>query len=136
MEVSVLVSILGPCLGVLLTGVNAVAQEIGKSVAPELLEHAKRLWAKLRPHVESKPAALEAATDLAERPDDVRARAALELQLEKLLSEQPDLVQEIAPIVRDAVAAGVVAAGERSVAVGGSVTGGVIVTGDSATVHE
>ena len=33
MEVSVLVSILGPCLGVLLTGVNAVAQEIGKSVA-------------------------------------------------------------------------------------------------------
>jgi len=82
MEVSVLVSILGPCLGVLLTGVNAVAQEIGKSVAPELLEHAKRLWAKLRPHVESKPAALEAATDLAERPDDVRARASLELQLE------------------------------------------------------
>ena len=53
MEVSVLVSILGPCLGVLLTGVNAVAQEIGKSAAPELLEHAKRLWAKLRPHVES-----------------------------------------------------------------------------------
>jgi len=136
MEVSVLVSILAPCLGVLLTGVNAAAQEIGKAVAPELLDHAKRLWARLRPHVESKPSAMEAADDVAERPDDERARAALELQLEKLLDERPELAQELAPLVRSAIAAGVVAVGERSVAVGGNVSGGVIVTGDSATVQE
>ena len=136
MEVSVLVSILGPCLGVLLTGVNAVAQEFGKSVAPELMEYAKRLWGKLRPHVEAKPAALEAAADVAQRPDDSRAQAALELQLEKILAEQPGLVAELAPIAQDALASGVVAVGERSVAVGGSVTGGVIVTGDSTTVQE
>ena len=86
--------------------------------------------------MESKPAALEAAGDVAEAPDDTRTRGALELQLEKLLNEQPGLVQELAPIVEDAVAAGVVAVGERSVAVGGSVTGGVIVTGDSATVQK
>ena len=136
MEVSVLVSILAPCLGVLLRGANAAAEEIGKRVAPELLEHAKRLWAKLRPHVESKSAALEAATDVAQAPDDPRARGALELQLEKLLSEQPALAQELAPLVRDALAAGVVAVGERNVAVGRDVTDSVIVTGDSASVQK
>ena len=108
MEVSVLVAILSPCLGVLLKGVNAAAEEIGKAVAPELLDHAKRLWAKLRPHVESKPAALEAAGDVAQAPDDARTRAAFELQLEKLLKERPELASELAPIVKDAVASGVV----------------------------
>ena len=100
------------------------------------MEYAKRLWGKLRPHVEAKPAALDAAADVAQRPDDSRAQAALELQLEKILAEQPGLVAELAPIAQDALASGVVAVGERSVAVGGSVTGGVIVTGDSTTVQE
>jgi hypothetical protein len=136
MDVTVLVSILAPCLGVLMKGVNAAAEEIGRAVAPDLLDHAKRLWAKLWPHVESKPAAVEAAGDVAQAPDDTRTRAAFELQLEKLLSEHPELVQELAPIVKDAVAAGVVAVGERSVAVGGSVSGGVIVTGDSASIQK
>ena len=136
MEVSVLVAILSPCLGVLLKGVNAAAEEIGKAVAPELLDHAKRLWARLWPHVELKPAALEAAGDVAQAPDDARTRAAFELQLEKLLKERPELASELAPIVKDAVASGVVAVGERSVAVGGNVSGGVIVTGDSSTVQQ
>ncbi len=136
MEVSVLVSILAPCLGVLLAGANAAAEEIGRAVGPDLLAHARRLWAKLRPHVEAKPGAMEAATDVAERPDDERTRGALELQLEKLLRDHPELVQELAPIVKDAVAAGVVAVGERNVAVGGSVSGSVIVTGDSAAIRE
>jgi hypothetical protein len=136
MDVSALVSILAPCLGLLITGANAVADEVGKSVAPVLLKHAKRLWAKLRPHVEAKPAALEAAEDVAQRPDDERTRAALELQLEKLLAGDPALLDALAPVLRDAVAAGAVAAGERAVAVGGNVTGSVIVTGDSAVIRD
>jgi hypothetical protein len=135
MDVSALVSILAPCLGLLMAGATAAAQEIGTSAGSELLAHAKRLWAKLRPHIEAKPGALEAAEDVAQRPDDERARGALELQLEKLLRDQPELVDAIAPIVRDALAAGVVAAGDRSVAVGGNVSG-VIVTGDSAVIRE
>ena len=135
MDVSALVSILAPCLGVLMAGATAAAEEIGKAVGPDLLAHAKRLWARLRPHVEAKPAALEAAEDVAQRPDDGRTRAAFELQLEKLLRDDPALAAAVAPIVKDAVAAGVVAAGERNVAVGGSVSG-VIVTGDSAVIRE
>jgi hypothetical protein len=136
MDVSALVTILAPCLGILLSGVNAAAQEIGKAVGPDLLDHAKRLWAKLRPHVDAKPGALEAAQDVAAQPDDERRRAALELQLEKLLGEDPELVQALKPLLADAVRAGVVAAGERAVAVGGNVTGGVIVTGDGAVIRE
>jgi hypothetical protein len=135
MDVSALVSILAPCLGVLLSSATAAAEEIGRSVAPDLLAHAKRLWTRLRPHVEAKPAALEAAEDVAQAPDDGRTRAAFELQLEKLLRDDPALVDALAPIVKDAVAAGVVAAGERNVAVGGNVSG-VIVTGDSAVIRD
>lgn len=136
MDVSALVSILSPCLGVLLAGANAMAQEIGQGIGTDLLTHAKRLWAKLGPHVKSKPGALEAAEDVAQHPDDKRTRAALELQLEKLLSAQPALADELAPLVREAVAAGVVAFGSRSVAVGGNISGGTIVTGDNAVIRE
>lgn len=135
MDISALVSVLAPCLGLLLTAVTGAANEVGRTVGSDLVEHAKRMWAKLRPHVESKPAALEAAEDLAARPDDPRARGAFELQLEKLFADAPALAREIAPLVREAIAAGVVAVGERSVAVGGNVSG-VIVTGDSAVIRE
>ncbi len=133
MDVSVLVTLLAPCLGGFLGVVTAAANEVGQSVGADLVEHAKRLWAKLRPHVEAKPAALEAAEDVAQRPDDVRARGALELQLEKLLADDPDLSREVQALLSDAVAAGVVAAGERNVAVGGDVSG-VIISGDDNTV--
>jgi hypothetical protein len=135
MDISALVSVLAPCLGALLGAVSAAADEVGRGVGSELFEHARRLWAKLRPHVESKPAALEAAQDVAARPEDARARGALELQLEKLFTEDRALSDAIALLLRDAVDAGVVAAGERNVAVGGNVSG-VIITGDSAVVRE
>jgi hypothetical protein len=135
MDISALVSVLAPCLGALLGAVSAAADEVGRGVGSELFEHARRLWAKLRPHVESKPAALEAAQDVAARPEDARARGALELQLEELFTEDRALSDAIALLLRDAVDAGVVAAGERNVAVGGNVSG-VIITGDSAVVRE
>jgi hypothetical protein len=135
MDISILVSVLAPCLSGLLGAVNAAATGFGEGVGADLVEHAKRLWAKLRPRVEAKPAALEAAQDVAQRPDDDRARGALELQLEKILADDPELTREIESLLRDAVAAGVVAAGERSVAVGGNVSG-VIITGDNAAIRE
>jgi hypothetical protein len=135
MDVSLLGSILAPCLGFLLAGVNAAAAEIGANAGRDVLEAGKRLWAKLWPHIETRPAALEAARDVAESPDDQDALSALEWQLKKLLREQPGLEAELAPILADAVTSGVVAGGARSVAVGGSVTGSVIMTGDSGVVQ-
>lgn len=135
MDVSLLGSILAPCLGFLLAGANAAAAQIGTDVGKDVLESAKRLWAKLRPHIEVRPSALEAARDVADAPDDKDALTAFEWQLRKLLRDQPGLEDELAPILADAIASGVVAAGTRSVAVGGNVSGSVIITGDSGVAQ-
>lgn len=135
MDVSVLTAVLAPCLGWLLAGADAAARELGAGVGADVRELARRLWSKLHPHLTGKPAALEAAQDVAERPDDSRARAALELQLEKLLAGLPELSEQIAAELRDAAARGVIAVGERSVAVGGNVTGSTIITGDNTSVQ-
>ncbi len=69
--------------------------------------------------------------------EDPDAQAALRLQLKKLLSEEPALAEEVARLWEQVQAAGVTATagGDRSVAIGGSVTGSTIVTGDRNTVQ-
>jgi hypothetical protein len=89
--------------------------------------------------VEEKPAAQEAAEEVAARPDDDDALAALRLQLRKLLEEDQQLASDLTRIWEEAQAANVVhvtASGERSVAVGGDVSGSTIITGDQAPREE
>ena len=79
-------------------------------------------------------AAKEAAEDVAAAPDDDRAKAALELQLEKLLSGDPALAAELKALWDEGVAAKIVSAsGDRSIAVGGNASG-IFITGDDAQV--
>jgi len=87
--------------------------------------------------VEARSAALEAAQDAAAHPDDEDALAALRLQLKKLLAEDDSLAQELARLLEQARTAGqtVIASGDRSVAIGGNVSGSVIVAGDKNTVQ-
>lgn len=133
MDLSALTAFLAPCLPILLKAGQGVAEELTAGVGAEAAEHARRLWERLRGKIAAKPAAEEAALDVAERPDDGRALAALELQIEKLLAEDEALAAEIEQLWEAAKSAGVVAAGERSVAVGRD-AGGTIVTGDSNTI--
>jgi hypothetical protein len=133
MDVSALTAFLAPCLAYLLRGAGEVADEAAQKLGADVWEQAKKLWAKLRPKVEEKPAAQEAARDLAARPDDDRARGALELQLEKLLASDPTLEREIAPIWQH-ISTHVVA-GERGIAVGGNASG-TFITGDQGSVRE
>lgn len=135
MEGAALVALLAPVLGYLLKAGETAADEAARALGGEAWGYAKRLWAKLRGGVEGRPAALEAAQDVAARPEDERARAALELQLEKVLAADPELAREVVGVLGEARAAGVVAVGERSVAVSGDV-GGTIVTGDQNVVRE
>lgn len=134
MDLTMLTAFLAPCLPILLKAGQRVAEDAADAMSGEVLEHAQRLWGRLREKIGGKPAAEEAARDVAERPDDQRARAALELQLEKLLAEDPELAADIARLWEDAKSAGVVAVGERSVAVGRDVSG-TIITGDSNTLN-
>lgn len=130
-----IVPFLAPFLPYLLKAGEKAAEEAGKKLGAAAWEKAKALWAQLRPKVEAKPAAREAVQDVAAYPKDEDARAALRLQLRKLLAEDPALAAEVARLWEGAQATGatvttVTAAGDRSVAVGGDVRGSTIITGN------
>jgi hypothetical protein len=137
-----LVQFLVPYLPYLVKGAKLAGQEaakkLGEKASEQGFEQAKTLWEKLRPKVEAKPAALEAAQDAADHPDDEDALAALRLQLKKLLAEDEALAQELVRLLPQSGPAGqtVIASGERSVAIGGDVSGSVIVTGDRNKINK
>jgi hypothetical protein len=133
-DIAALTAFLAPCLPALLHAGQSVLDDVVTRVGADAYRHAEGLWQRLWPRLREKPAADEAARDVADRPDDTRMHAALEVQLEKLLTSDTTLAAEIAQLFEQAKAAGVVAVGERSVAVGGDVSG-VIVTGDSSSVE-
>src|ERR1041384_6837454 len=121
-----------PLLPYLLKAGEKAAEETGKAVAGQSWEWAKSLWTKLKPKVEAKEAALEAAQDVAESPEDEEAQVALRRQLKKLLTEDQSLAEDVSRWLDQGKAAGVNVSisGERNVAIGGNVTGSTIVTGD------
>jgi hypothetical protein len=125
-------TVLAPLLPYLLKAGETAAEETGKAVAGESWEWAKSLWTKLKPKVEAKEAALEAAQDVAESPEDEEAQVALRRQLKKLLTEDQSLAEDVSRWLDQGKAAGVNVSisGERNVAIGGNVTGSTIVTGD------
>jgi len=121
-----------PLLPYLLKAGEKAAEETGKAVAGQSWEWAKSLWTRLKPEVEAKPAALEAAQDASQAPEDPDAQAAFRQQLKKLLNEDQSLAEEVSRWLEQGKAAGVTvtAAGDRSVAIGGDAKGNTIVTGD------
>ncbi len=132
---------LAPFLPYLVKGVKLAGEEAAKKLGEKAgevgLEQAKTLWEKLRPKVEAKPAALEAAQDAAAHPGDEDALIALRRQLKKLLEEDESLGQELARLLAQSCPAGqtVIASGDRSVAIGGNVSGSLIITGDNNQVR-
>jgi hypothetical protein len=131
MDVSALAAFLAPCLTFLLDTGRDVANRAANSLGEKVWERAKQLWDRLGPAVADRPAAGEAAADLAAAPDDPDARAALAWQLRKLLASDEALLSDVEGIWADAVAERtVVASGERSVAIGGDVSGSTVITGD------
>ena len=125
-----------PLLPYLLKAGEKAAEETGKTVAGQSWEWAKSLWTKLKPKVEAKEAALEAAHDVALAPEDQDAQATFRQQLKKLLAEDQSLAEEVSRWLDQGKAAGltVTASGERSVAIGGNVNDSTIVTGDQNKV--
>lgn len=113
---------------------QAAADEAGKGIAGQGLELAKSLWSKLSPKVEAKPAALVAAQDVAEAPDDPDNEASFRKELKKLLTEDQALAAEVQSML-EAAGVNVTASGDRAVAIGGNVTGSQIITGDKNKVN-
>ena len=134
---SSLTMVLGPLLPYLLKAGEKAAEETGKTVAGASWEWAQSLWTKLKPKVETNPAALVAAQDVAQAPGDEDLQVVLRVQLKKLLTEDQSLAEEVSRLLEQGKAAGinVSAVGERSVAIGGDVKGSTIVTGDRNKVN-
>ncbi|MET8503387.1 hypothetical protein ABZV60_01885 [Streptomyces sp. NPDC004787] len=88
----------------------------------------QRLLERLRRNAPDRPALDAAVTDLAEAEDDPDAVAALRLRIRQALRDSPELRAELAALLP---APAVEAGGERSVSVGGDVTG-IVSTGDGA----
>jgi hypothetical protein len=126
-----LTTALVPLLPYLLKAGEKAAEETGKRVAGQSWEWAKSLWTKLKPKVEAKPAALEAAQDVAEVPEDQDAHAAFRQQLKKLLTEDQSLAEDVSRWLEQGKVAGINVStiGERNVAIGRDFTGSII-TGD------
>jgi hypothetical protein len=121
----------------------------GQALAGQAVEHLPegvgKVWGYVLEKFQGKPAAEEAANDLASHADDEDSQAAFRRQLKKLL-EDPAVVAELSALLTKgkesmgmnvqsgAVATGGgVAAGQGGIAVGGSV-GGNIVMGNNNTV--
>jgi hypothetical protein len=130
MDISLLVKLLAPALPMLLgLGQKAIekgAEKLGEKGAEGLVG---KIWSMLQPKVEEKPAALEAAEDVAKAPENVRAIASLEHQLEKILEdpENAQLKAEVAKLL------------EKSEKVSGSkyvmhISGSNVAAGDGNTI--
>jgi hypothetical protein len=132
-----LVQFLAPYLPYLVKGVKLAGQEaakkLGEKAGEQGFEQAKALWDKLR----HKKNVEQVARTVAALPDNQALREALREEIARALEEDTALAQELARLLEQSLPAGqaVVASGNRSVAIGSSVSGSVIVTGDENTVH-
>jgi hypothetical protein len=134
-EVAALTAFLAPFLPTLVRAGSCLAERAADAVSDEAFTYARALWEKLKPGIEERPSAQEAAEAVAAQPENAAALEALRVQVGNLLDEDPKLKSDVAGIWQQAQTANVVqvtATGDRSVAVGGDVTGSTIITGDQA----
>ena len=103
-----LTGFLAPLLPYLFRAGEQAAEEAGRAFGQEVWAKAKRLWDAVRPEVEARPAAREAAEDLGHRPDDLEAQTVFKVQLEKLLGQDPSLQALAAKVMAEEAAPRVV----------------------------
>ncbi|HKH47861.1 MAG TPA: hypothetical protein VKM72_24655 [Thermoanaerobaculia bacterium] len=146
MDVSLLADavtqMLAPALPALVLGGQDLVADAAKALGTEAWKKVTTLWGKLRGRIEQKPAASEAAQDVARSPEDPDALAALRYQIKKILAEDEAFAAEIAQLVggpsfeanlqgSGAIAqGGSVAAGAGGIAVGRDVHGGIVLGGN------
>jgi len=131
-------SFLMPLLPSLLKVGDKAAEEVSKKIGDEAWDRAKALWSKLR----RKKNVEQVAQTVAALPDNQALRDALREEIARALQEDGALREEVARLWGEAIGVGEgsafahpLASGDRSVAVGGDVSGSVILTGDHNKVE-
>ena len=117
---AILTTFLAPFLPYLLKQGERAGEAAVDHLGAAAWRQAQALWKRLRPKGEDKEAAKEAAEDVAAAPDDELARSALQLQLRKLLADDPDLAAALQELLDDGRRTGVMA-DNGAVVIGGSV---------------
>ena len=122
-----------PALPYLVKIGEGAATESGKKLLGGAWDSTKALWDRVWKKVETKPAALEAAQDLATNPNDTDLQAALRSQLKKLLSEDQSFATEVEQLFNKAkeVSGSQVSATHGGIAFGDNAQNNVVV----GTVH-
>jgi hypothetical protein len=113
---TLLVQFLTPFLPRLLGKVQAAGEALADQTADVAWDYARRVWERLRPRLEQRPGATQAAEEVAAAPTDEDAETSLRLHLKKVLAEDPQLVADLRSLLDEAGAAGVTATGPHSVA--------------------
>ncbi len=80
-------------------------EKLAEKVGEKLPDQIGKLWTAIAGKFKGKPAAEEAAKDLAAKPDDEDNQAAFRKELKKLLADDDDFVNELAKLFNTAKAA-------------------------------
>jgi hypothetical protein len=103
MEIATLTAFISPFLPFLLKIGGKALEKSTESASGKFGEaafaKAQAVWGKLKPKVEAKEAAKEAAIDVANSPEDEDMQAALRVQLKKLLEQDEELMKAIEQIL-------------------------------------
>ena len=118
------------------SAVDEMGGELGKSLGQKGAALAADIWRRISALLGADSPAVQEA--LAE-PGSEDACTTLAVSLKHALAKDPALARELAELLRQAqgegAGVGVVAKGERSVAIGGAVSRSIIVTGDGNAVR-
>lgn len=100
MDIVVLVSLLSPCLPFLMKLGDKAAESAASKIGADAWETAKKIWDVLHPHVDQKPDVLSAVSAVADSPEDEDCQEFLQKKLQRLLKDQPELVEQISQILQ------------------------------------
>ena len=127
-------ALLAPALPYLLQPAGRVASQAADAIGDKTWEYAQRVWEKLACRVAERPAAREAAEDVAAAPDDGDAQRVLVYQLRKLLERDTGLAVELEDLMAEAAQhVEIRVVGDRNVSIAARVDGSTIITGDGNT---
>src|SRR6267143_2543958 len=90
-----LVQVLAPFLPYLVKVGEGLGTRAAQQVEDTGWDLATKLWGRLGAKVDARPSVKEAAADVAAQPADEDARAALRVQMRKLLADEPLLQREL-----------------------------------------
>lgn len=127
--------ILAPFLPYLLKGVKKAGEKAFEKAGEKLTEtgweKAGKIWGKIRPVAEKKPATLETLAKVSEHPEDPKSETVLEWSIQELLRDMPDeILVDLKQIVNEGTNTINLASGDRSIAINGGVENSVINSGD------